>query len=60
MALPSGEGWWVSTDAVLTGAWKTRTGSGLVLLFVNVSDEPVDAVYRFEGARYGLAGPRWR
>jgi hypothetical protein len=38
----SGE-WWVTTDAVLTGAWKVPRERRLVLLFVNVSDRPVTA-----------------
>ena len=36
----SGE-WWVTTDAVLTGAWDLPKDKRMVLLFVNVSDETV-------------------
>ena len=36
----SGE-WWVSTDAVLAGAWRLPREKRLLLLFANVSDEPV-------------------
>ncbi len=38
----SGE-WWVSTDAVLTGAWRLPKEKSLLLLFVNVSDAPMKA-----------------
>jgi hypothetical protein len=30
----------VTTDAVLTGAWRLPAGDKLVLLMVNVSDRP--------------------
>lgn len=39
----SGE-WWVTTDAVLTGAWTLPRERRTVLLFVNAGDEPVTAV----------------
>ncbi len=48
----SGE-WWVSTDAVLTGAWKLPTERRLALFFVNVSDTPVTASFR-TGAGWDL------
>jgi hypothetical protein len=51
----SGE-WWVSTDAVLTGAWRIPRERRLILLFVNVSDEPLSARLRFEGKAYGIEG----
>jgi hypothetical protein len=38
----SGE-WWVTTDAVLTGAWRLPRENRLLLMFVNVSDAPVEA-----------------
>ncbi len=46
--------WWVTTDAVLTGAWQLPKEKRLVLLFVNVSDQPVTATLRFHGTRYGI------
>jgi hypothetical protein len=49
----SGE-WWVTTDAVLTGAWRIPAEKRLVLLFANVSDEPVTTTLRFDPATYGL------
>lgn len=45
---------WVTTDAVLTGAWKIAHEQRLVLLFVNVSDKPVTATLDFDAATYGL------
>ena len=45
---------WVTTDAVLTGAWKIPHEQRLVLLFVNVSDMPLTATLDFDAARYGL------
>jgi hypothetical protein len=36
----SGE-WWVTTDAVLAGAWRLPQTKRLLVLFVNVSDETV-------------------
>jgi hypothetical protein len=35
--------WWVTTDAVLTGAWRLPKDKSLLLLFVNVSDAPMKA-----------------
>jgi len=63
--------WWVETDAVLTGAWKLPNSAlrtshpapqkvSLVLLFVNVSDQPVTATLEFDGRSYGFRGKRLR
>jgi hypothetical protein len=49
----SGE-WWVTTDAVLTGAWRLPKEKRMVLLFVNVSDDSVPAQVRFEPAAIGI------
>jgi hypothetical protein len=49
----SGE-WWVTTDAVLTGAWQLPKEKRMVLLFVNVSDESVPTQTRFEPAASGV------
>lgn len=38
----SGE-WWVTTDAVLAGAWKSQVDRKIVLIFANASDLPVTA-----------------
>lgn len=48
--------WWVETDAVLTGAWRLPQEGKLVLLFVNVSDQPVTFTLAFDGRTYGLTG----
>lgn len=52
--------WWVTTDAVLTGAWALPKEKRLVLLFVNASDQPVTATLRFDGSRYGIRARRLR
>lgn len=49
----SGE-WWVTTSAVMTAAWRRLEEPSLVMVFTNVSDEPVTAHIRFDGAAYGL------
>ncbi|MCL5098648.1 MAG: DUF6259 domain-containing protein, partial [Candidatus Omnitrophica bacterium] len=47
--------WLVTKDAVLTGAWKIPAEQRLVLLFVNMSDQPVSSILDFDPAQYGLA-----
>lgn len=49
----SGE-WWVTTDAVLVGAWKLPKEKRMVLLFANVSDESVTASLRLDASAYGV------
>jgi len=49
----SGE-WPVTTDAVMRGAWALPNENRLVLLFVNVGDEPVAARLDFDARAYGL------
>jgi hypothetical protein len=49
---------WVTTSAVLTGAWHQPASKRLVLVFVNVSDQPVTAGVDFDFEPYGLAGSR--
>ena len=48
--------WWVTTDAVLTGAWRLPQENKLILIFVNVGDEPVSAQFHFDGSQYGIDG----
>ncbi len=55
----SGE-WWVTTDAVLTGAWQIPAEKRMVLLFINVSDEQVKTSWRFDPPAYGLRSGRFR
>jgi hypothetical protein len=55
----SGE-WWVSTDAVLTGAWQLPKEKRMVLLFVNVSDESVSAQVQFKAAANGIRATKLR
>ncbi len=52
--------WWVTTDAVMTGAWRLPQENRLALLFVNVGDSPVSARFHFEGRRYGVDGEQVR
>ncbi len=46
---------WVTTSAVLTGAWHQPAARRLVLVFVNVSDQPVTAQIDFDARPYGFA-----
>ena len=48
--------WPITTDAVLTGAWRLPKENKVVLLFANVSDSPVSSHLVWEPAEYGLAG----
>ena len=53
-ALVSGDDW-VTTDAVMSGTWALPNERRAVLLFVNVSDEPVTTTLDFDAQR-DLAG----
>jgi len=55
----SGE-WYVTTDAVLTGAWQLPSDKRMVLLFVNVGDESVTAKVSPEPRTAGLRASRLR
>ncbi|MBI4664001.1 MAG: hypothetical protein HY735_34825 [Verrucomicrobia bacterium] len=55
----SGE-WWVTTDAVVTGAWRLPKDKRLVLLFANVSDQFVTTTLRFDAKAYGIRAKRIR
>jgi len=46
--------WPVTTDALRAGAWRRPNEYKLVLLLVNVSDEPVAATLNFDAALYDL------
>lgn len=46
---------WVTTDAVLTGAWRQPTAKRLVLIFVNVSDQAVTARVHYDARPYGFS-----
>jgi hypothetical protein len=52
------DNWWVTTDAVLTGAWHLPQDQRVVALFVNVSDEEVEADWSFDAATTGISTPR--
>jgi len=51
----SGE-WLVTTDAIMTGAWRIPQEGKVVLLFANVSDDPYAGRLDLDPADYGLAG----
>ena len=46
--------WPVTTDAVMTGAWRLPGENRVVLLFVNVGDEALRARLDFDARQYGL------
>ena len=46
---------WVTTDAVLTGAWHIPAERRLALFFVNVSDQPVTLTHRLNQDTYGIS-----
>ncbi|MCX6905378.1 MAG: DUF6259 domain-containing protein, partial [Verrucomicrobia bacterium] len=52
---------WVTTDAVLTGAWCQPAARRLALIFVNVSTNPVTEQVIYDTRPYGLSGStgRW-
>ncbi len=50
----------VTTDAVMTGAWRLPTEKKAVVLMVNVSDQAVTAKLELDGKQYGLDGPELR
>ena len=47
---------WVTTDATMTGAWTLPNERRCILLFTNVSDQPVTAKLQLDAAAYGLQG----
>jgi hypothetical protein len=55
----SGE-WPVTTDAVMCGAWALPSENRLVLLFVNVGDDPVSARLELDARDYGLEAEQLR
>jgi hypothetical protein len=46
---------WVTTDAVLTGAWHQPAAKRLVLIFANVSDKPVTSRIEYDTGPYGFS-----
>ncbi|MCX5756983.1 MAG: DUF6259 domain-containing protein, partial [Candidatus Hydrogenedentes bacterium] len=47
---------WVEMPAILTGAWRLPSENRLVLLFANVSEQPLSVPFNFDAATYGLGG----
>lgn len=52
--------WWVTNNAVLTGAWQLPKEKRMVLFFVNVSDESVSAQAQFNAAANGIRAHQFR
>jgi hypothetical protein len=50
-----GGNWWVTTSTILSGAWRLPEENSVVLLFVNVGDEPVSTTVPIDAGEYGLA-----
>jgi hypothetical protein len=48
---------WVTTDALLAGAWHLPLETRVVLILANVSTEPVNAEVEFDAQPYGLEAP---
>ncbi len=48
--------WPVTTKALMTGAWQLPAENRLLLLFVNVSDQPIKVRLDIDAAKYGLPG----
>ena len=46
---------WVTTDAVMTGAWTLPNEHRCILLFTNVSDQPVTTKLQLDASAYGLS-----
>jgi hypothetical protein len=46
---------WVTTSAVLTGAWALPKEKRCVLLFANVSDQPVTTELKLDATAYGFS-----
>ena len=55
----SGE-WWVTTDAVLSGAWRLPEEKRCAVLLVNVSDRPMTVRLDLDAGDYGLLGAEAR
>ncbi len=51
---------WVTTDAVMAGAWHRPAESRLVLMFVNVDASPVTARVEYDLRPYGFSGAEVR
>ena len=49
---------WVTTDAVMTGAWALPNERRMALLFTNVSDEPVVTKVSVNARNYGIGANR--
>lgn len=51
---------WVSTPAVMTGAWKLAAERRLLLLFVNVGNGAVRTAFDWDARTYGVAAAKLR
>ena len=48
--------WPITTNAIMTGAWRLLKENKVVLLFVNVSDKSLSSHIEFDPNEYGLRG----
>lgn len=46
--------WPVTTDAIMAGAWWLPLEEKLVIIFVNVKDEPLVRIVNFDAGRHGM------
>ena len=54
----AGGNWWVTTPTLLTGAWRLPSEDRVLLLFVNVGDQPATTEVAIDAGEYGLLAPR--
>lgn len=49
----------ITTDAVLTSAWKRRGQNKMLFLFTNVGDQKIDSSFRLDPSSYGIVGQKY-
>ncbi|MCS7224960.1 MAG: DUF6259 domain-containing protein [Armatimonadetes bacterium] len=53
----SGE-WWVSTPAIIAGAWSLPSSGRTAFIFVNVGDSPLEATFPVDPKKYRRLSPQ--
>jgi hypothetical protein len=53
-----GGNWWIKDRALLTTAWVRPTERSAATIFVNVSDQPINATVLLNAAEYGLTAEK--
>jgi len=56
----AGGNWWITTGALVSGAWRLPQDHRAILVFVNVGDQPVATSVPVDAAEYGLMTPKVR